>query len=42
MLAQVKAHQGISIVHINYLGIAPASADMVNEQTHELTDTNST
>lgn len=39
VLEQLKAQQGISIVHIPYRGIAPATVDMMGGQIHVLTGT---
>jgi len=39
VLEQLKAQQGVSIVHIPYRGIAPASVDMMGGQIHVLTGT---
>lgn len=39
VLEQLKAQQGISIVHIPYRGIAPASVDMMGGQIQVLTGT---
>lgn len=39
VLEQLKAQQGVSIVHIPYRGIAPATVDMMGGQIHVLTGT---
>ena len=39
VLEQLKAQQGVSIVHIPYRGIAPATVDLVGGQIHVLTGT---
>jgi tripartite-type tricarboxylate transporter receptor subunit TctC len=39
VLEQLKARKGISIVHIPYRGIAPATMDMIGGQIHVLTGT---
>lgn len=39
VLEQLKAQQGISIVHIPYRGIAPATVDLMGGQIHVLTGT---
>ncbi len=39
VLEQLKASKGISIVHIPYRGIAPATMDMIGGQIHVLTGT---
>lgn len=39
VLEQLKAQHGISIVHIPYRGIAPATVDMMGGQIHVLTGT---
>lgn len=39
VLEQLKANKGVSIVHIPYRGIAPATLDMMGGQIHVLTGT---
>jgi len=39
VLEQLKAKKGVSIVHIPYRGIAPATLDMIGGQIHLLTGT---
>ncbi len=39
VLEQLKARKGISIVHIPYRGIAPATMDMIGGQIHVVTGT---
>lgn len=39
VLEQLKARAGVSIVHIPYRGIAPATLDMIGGQIHVLTGT---
>lgn len=39
VLEQLKAQKGVSIVHIPYRGIAPATMDMIGGQIHVLTGT---
>ena len=39
VLEQLKARKGVSIVHIPYRGIAPATLDMIGGQIHVLTGT---
>lgn len=39
VLEQFKAHSGVSIVHIPYRGIAPATLDMIGGQIHAITGT---